>query len=494
MALCLPLATLLGYFLAEPYDSGGMSIVVMVLVVLAVPLLMQWHHPMLVLSWNLYMIPSFLPGQPSVLMIMVPVALVFALLNRSVSSHHRFISIPSLTKPLIFLVVVVLVTAQLTGGIGLQAFGGGQFGGKRYFYIFLAVAGYFALTSERIPPQRAGLYLAMFFLPTLASLISNFVYLAGPGFYFLFNLFPASLAEDQASGGSLTSQSIRRIGGLQVASGGFSSYLFARYGIRGILDSTKPLRVTLFLVVVLACLASGYRSTFILVGMTFAGMFYLEGLHRTRLLAVLLGLGVACGALLVPFADKLPWVVQRTLAFLPIDVDPMVKQITESSSGWRVEIWKTVLPEVPKYFFKGKGYAVSPQDLQMAGNARFQSDEGNAYGAILAGDYHSGPLSVVIPFGIFGVIAFVWFLSAALRVLYHNYRFGDPSLRRINACLLVTFAARIVLFIFIFGSFYSDIFIFAGLAGLGVSLNGRPEPEVPQEPIEDSLEAFETLS
>ena len=42
MALCLPLAVILGYFLAEPLDSGSLGVVVFVLVVLSVPILMKW--------------------------------------------------------------------------------------------------------------------------------------------------------------------------------------------------------------------------------------------------------------------------------------------------------------------------------------------------------------------------------------------------------------------------------------------------------------------
>src|SRR5207248_1711091 len=140
------------------------------------------------------------------------------------------------------------------------------------------------------------------------------------------------------------------------------------------------------------------------------------------------------------------------------------------------------------------GYLVTPQDLEMAANQTFRMDAGNAYGAILSGDYHSGPLSVIIPFGIFGVIGFVWFLSAAIKVLYHNYKFGDPSLKRINACLLAVFLARMLVFVFVFGSFYGDLCIFTGLIGFSVSLNGQPRPQVQEEPIEESLQAFETIS
>ena len=42
----------------------------------------------------------------------------------------------------------------------------------------------------------------------------------------------------------------------------------------------------------------------------------------------------------------------------------------------------------------------------------------NYEGAMLAGDYHNGPLSILMPFGMFGAIAFLWLLGAGLKVLY----------------------------------------------------------------------------
>jgi hypothetical protein len=106
-------------------------------------------------------------------------------------------------------------------------------------------------------------------------------------------------------------------------------------------------------------------------------------------------------------------------------------------------------------------------------------------GLALAGDYHSGPLSVILPFGIWGVIAFVWFLFAATRVLHANYRYGDPSLRMINTFLLAIFVARVILFFLIVGALNSDMLVFCGWLGLSVSLNGgvcRPSGTVPPKP------------
>src|SRR6266550_5791671 len=102
-ALCLPLAVLIGYFLAEPLESGSIAIVVFVLSVLCLPLLMKWYHPLLIMSWNAVICPVFLPGRPLLWMVMSMLGLAIAILNRSVNPHKRFIQVPSLTKPLIFL-------------------------------------------------------------------------------------------------------------------------------------------------------------------------------------------------------------------------------------------------------------------------------------------------------------------------------------------------------------------------------------------------------
>ncbi len=64
MGLSLPLAVLLGYFVAEPMELGSLAVVVFVLVMLSFPLLMKWHYPLLVLSWNAAFCPAFLVGRP----------------------------------------------------------------------------------------------------------------------------------------------------------------------------------------------------------------------------------------------------------------------------------------------------------------------------------------------------------------------------------------------------------------------------------------------
>jgi hypothetical protein len=474
MGVCLPLAVVVGYFLAQPLQMGSLAVLVLIFSVLCLPLFIKWYHPITILGWNICINPFFFPGQLNLWIITALAGFFFAALNRSVNPERRFISVPSLTKPLLFILIVVMATAMLRGGIGFAFLGSSQYGGKRYIFILAAVAGYFALTSLRIALKTARAYMGMFFLTGLTGFIGNLAYLAGPAFYFLFVLFPPSVAPEQGLANVSEEPSVR-LGGLGLAAAGFYSYLLARYGFRGLFDLGRPWRLLLFIIAVIGCVGSGFRSAFIMFGLTMAVLFFIEGLHRTRWLPVCLGLGLAGALIVLPQAYRLPWQVQRSLSFLPANVDPAVAASAKNSSDWRVEIWKDVLPEIPRYLLKGKGYAMDPNDLLMEEQFAFAPQVDPYAGVKASGNYHNGPLSVIIPFGIFGTIGFAWFLAAAVRVLFFHLKHGDESLRNINGTILALFISHIIAFCFVFGGFYGDLFIFTGLAGLSVSLNGAPK-------------------
>jgi hypothetical protein len=231
-------------------------------------------------------------------------------------------------------------------------------------------------------------------------------------------------------------------------------------------------------------LLGGFRSGIMFIAMMFIFQFFLEGLHRTKLLIIFAFIGVLGVMALIPLASHLPRTAQRALAFLPLNIDSMVRRDAEASSTLRFDMWKALLPQVPHYLLLGKGYAVSRKDIDTLTGTdvaihNFAGFDQNQYLA-LSGTYHSGPFSVVMTFGIWGVITFVWFLVAAIWVLYNNYRHGNPALRTANTFLLAVFVARIILFILVVGDIGSDMLCFCGWLGLSVSLNGgvcQPAPE-----------------
>ncbi len=480
---CLVLAIFLGILLATPENRETLMVVGLVFGVLALPLVMRWHHPLLVLSWNLSAVAFFLPGDLQLWMLMTGVSLGISIFQRALNRGIKFMSAGSVILPLIVLAVVVLGTAHLTGGISFRAAGSGTYGGKRYLMVLLGIVGFFALIARRIPVADAGRYVGLYFLAGITAAIANLVTVVNPSYYFIFLLFPPDLTAFQEAG-NLTGRNIGRLGGLGAAASYIFYFLLACYGIRGLAGLRNFWRSSLLILLVILGLLGGFRSILISMILVFAFVFYFEGLLRTRYLPILIVGLIMVAAVVLPFMSQLPLSVQRTFSFLPIRVDSVVAADAQDSTEWRLRMWKLLLPEVPNYLWLGKGYAIRGDDLELAQNLVMSGRGDTAEVAMLAGDYHSGPLSVIIPFGIFGALAFLWFLGASGWAFYRNYRYGEPELKRINTLLLACFLMRTVMFFGVVGALNYDLFAFTGLIGLSISLNGGIKtPPVKTTPV-----------
>jgi len=469
-AICLPVAIFLGYLLASdnPLNYGTMWGIGMVLFFLALPLLLRWHHAFLIVSWNFGAVLFFLPGRPELWLAAAWISLTVSVIQYILNRRLKLISVPSLTKPLIFLGVVVLVTMKLTGGFGVAVMGSEVNGGKRYILMISAIAGYFALSAQRISPRHAVLLVMLFFLGSLTNALGEAAPLLPSGAYFLYLLFPVSgTAYESIMGGS---SALLRLSGVVPACAGICWAMLARYGIEELFSFRRPGRSLLFIAAAIIGTLGGFRSALIFLMLTSAMVFWLEGLFRSRMLPIALLAMILGGTFLVGFSNRLPLSMQRALSFLPLNIDPIARGNAEASTEWRLHVWKNVLPEIPPHLILGKGLGFSAAEQTAAGME--ERAFGGTSGTEVVGDYHSGPLSVIIPFGIFGVIGFLWFLAVALRVLYLNYRNGYPEYKKLNTFLLAYFSAKTFFFFVIFGGFYSELSVFTGLIGLSVSLNG----------------------
>jgi hypothetical protein len=477
--LCLPLAVLLGYTLADVQDPASRIVILIALAVLSVPLLMKWYHPVLVLSWN-SVVQFALLGNLNFWCIMAVAGLFIAVLNRSINARDEFLAEPALTRPILVLTAVVVVIAMTTGGIGLRILGSQLIGGKSYVWIFAAVAGFFAFSSRSIPESRAYLYAAMFFLPGLTSMIGRFAIWSGVGLDYVVLFFPLDAPPDALGIDKSEDFGAIRISGVVLASTSVFCWVLARHGIAGTFDFSKPWRFLILLGAGVLGMFGGFRSAIILCGLVFAILFCLERLWRTRAMGILVAVVLIGGGLVAGFADKLPLTMQRTLSFLPFNFDPVSKLSAEASTEWRLEMWRRLLPQVPQYLFKGKGYTISADELFMVREAEVFGAGTTIETSTYAGDYHNGLLSIVMPLGVYGVLAFFWLVIAGARFLYRMHQESPPALRQINAFLFALFLARILFFIFVFGSLASDLFQFLGILGFSVALNVRTK----REPIE----------
>ena len=476
-AITIPLAILVGYLLTDPLDYGTLGFFGLVILLILSPIFIKWHYPILVFGLGCPMSCFFLIGRPPLWQIVTLLSLGIALVERTVS-NRRFMSVPVVTWPLLYIVFMTYITAALTGGIGLHQLGGEGGGGKKYLQIFIGIAGYFALVSRVIPKESRTLYIALYILSSATGAIGDVAALLGGPFQFFNLLFPSSLNDFGAAVGKT------RLASLGAVFGGASTYMLVRYGLRGIFLTHRLWRPALFMVLFPLTMLGGFRSFLIGALAIYALMFFFEGLHRTRLLPCFLLGGFLCAPLLFLFSNQLPIVFQRSMSFLPFNWDVSVVMDTDSSTGWRLDMWRALFPQVPQYLLLGKGYSLNAEDFQDIGNGAFANlgsqIDSSQQALAISGDYHSGPLSTLIPFGIWGAIGILWLMGVTLFVAYRNYRYGDPEVKIFNTYFLAITIWGIISFFFVFGAFSAAAGDLAKGIGFSLALNWgicRPPPK-----------------
>src|SRR2546423_7461508 len=81
-SVCLPLAIFLGYVIAQEgnpiYSITTYLGIVPVLFLLVLPLLLRWHHALLIASWNFGALLYFIPGRPDLWMLMAGLSLAIS--------------------------------------------------------------------------------------------------------------------------------------------------------------------------------------------------------------------------------------------------------------------------------------------------------------------------------------------------------------------------------------------------------------------------------
>jgi hypothetical protein len=474
-AIAIPVALVLGYALSTGLGSTGdqsnLFVVVLAVLILILPILLKWHHILLIFFWNAVLIVPFFPGRPPFWLLLAVLSFGISWLN-GLLGGSKFLKVPELTRPLLFLALVVFVTGVLRGGIGLNVMGSANFGGRNYVFILGAIIGYFALTAVRIPPAETKRTAATFFLSAMTCLLGNVILMLGPAFYFLFLTVSTDYLSGEATTGALALPGVERFMSLTVASSALVCYFLARWGFRGTFSYGHPWRGVLFIATILLGLLGGYRSVVLTIAILLACQFCIEGLWLTHFMPILAGIFVFAGGMVFLFSEDLPLPVQRAVSFLPVKVDPGVAYDAEASLEWRTEMWAVVVKQIPHYLMLGKGYSIDPDELYWAMTGVSGSDYIKAQESLVAGDYHNGPLSVIVPLGLWGAVGFLWLLVAGVSVLYRNFRYGDPALHNINAFLLAFFVMQSLDFLLIFGAFNGQLYLFTGLLGMSVSLNG----------------------
>jgi hypothetical protein len=159
---------------------------------------------------------------------------------------------------------------------------------------------------------------------------------------------------------------------------------------------------------------------------------------------------------------ELPLPAQRALSFLPGNWKYEVVQDAKGSTDWRVEMWKRALTS-DRYIenkLLGDGFGFRQLDMQRLEriNMNGENYEATQEAMMLAGNYHSGPVSAIRYVGVVGLILYYAFIIAlaiyAKRVIRSCWKtpFFVPAL---FFCLPVFFHP--FFYTFIFGAFQNGI-------------------------------------
>ena len=478
--VCITLAVAVGYMLTDPLDYGTLFIFCLIAAILASPFIIKWYYPILLFGLGSPIYCFFFPGDPPLSQVVVLLCLGIAIINRAINSERTFISAPIMTWALLYTIAMVVCTAELTGGAGLHQLGGEVGGGKKYITLLIGVLSYFALVSYRIPRNKLTFYLALYFLPGTLSFVSDlFPYLPKPLNYINLLMPPSVGAGDEGP--------VLRLGALAGTAGAIMNFMTAKYGLRGIFRIENPFRFLIFFVAGVLSLFGGFRIILVNFALLFFLVFFFEGLHRTRMVMVFTLLGFFSVAVLFAASDKLPLGVQRSLTVVPfLKLDPIAVADADESKRWREDMWRDVWPKVPQYLFLGKGYALTAEDFQAMGTGTFAEGglDKDASGLAVSMDYHNGPLSTLMPFGIWGMISFLWIATASLWITYRNMKYGDPSLQLVNNMLFAGAIVHVVNYFFLFGAYVNDVGGFMQVVGFSVALNwgvSKPKPQPVRE-------------
>src|SRR6202051_4367682 len=96
-AVCIPMAILVGYLLTDPLNYGTLGLFALIALVLLSPLVIKWHYPLLVFGLSSPIYCFFLKGNPPLAQVVVMLSLGIAIIDRTINSEKRFISVPVMT-------------------------------------------------------------------------------------------------------------------------------------------------------------------------------------------------------------------------------------------------------------------------------------------------------------------------------------------------------------------------------------------------------------
>jgi hypothetical protein len=295
------------------------------------------------------------------------------------------------TKPLLCF-TAVMILLMMVRGTGLRALGSSMWGGMIYIILLCNIGFYFAVNGLRISRKQIRWIV---WGSLLAGVIGAALRLRG---------FEA-VAEEGGVGAS-------RLMWLSPIAGALFPLVFALKFRR-----TPWISGLLLLICLTLAGLTGFRGRLVGLVMVTAGYGFFKAKDKVQYALLLGGLGLAGWIGIVLISSHLPLGLQRAVSFVPgAHVDYRTAQDAAGSIEWRVEIWKYCLERYKEYLLIGRGAAFNIQSTRSQLGAA--DPFGTPWQAYLTHTYHSGPLSLLVDFGLPGLLAALWLTVLVMKRLW----------------------------------------------------------------------------
>ncbi len=385
---------------------------------------------------------------------------------------------------------VVLVTI-LKRGSGLRILGSSTWGGLVYIELFLMIGVSFVMPRMALSPRAWRNALLLMGLLAILPAVSDVIVL-GTGRLSVWYFIQGSGQIGMTYVAQETGMGVERL--FSAGQAGYYLY-FAFLLLTGTRRMLSPLRLPLLCVPV-GCVAlillSGHR---IMLLQCFLLLFSVMWLQRAINPKTVLVMG--CAVLLMVFCaitwiDRLPLPAQRALSFLPgTHVTSVVQKDAEQSLEWRLELWRRVSKLIPRYLVVGKGFAFNGDELRIATDPTQVRDEWEW--AIVTGSYHNGPLTLLIGFGVAGLVTgFAFLTGGTLRhIRFARGEWHDVRLQVCHQTVTGLVVTMTLIFIFVYGEIRSIVIPFLFYLGVLEALKRR-DNELGAREAADAADAAES--
>ncbi len=325
----------------------------------------------------------------------------------------------------------VIIITIIYRGLGFKILGANQWGGMVYVELFLNIICVFILPRVGIHAKHWRQLLTISAIATIFPAIA--IVLSSNGIQTILSDFIQGDHETTLQDyNSFTRYIVLFPLGIAIY-----QCLFLYISFKKALSKNLLISVLFFIITLVLISLSGFRIALIeLILFTCVLAYLSKQISFLNIIIITVFLALIY-PLVIIFAPSLPLTGQRMVSIIPgVIVQQEASQDADITTEWRIDVWERGVKSLPDYYLIGKGFAFKEADIISANNISNGTYDATDW-ALVTSSYHQGILSLLIVFGIPGLITgmmmYTLFLKRHLLLLHEKWN-SEP----LKLCHLVT--------------------------------------------------------